>query len=295
MTQHRQILKSVSVIGFFTLISRILGYVRDARLTQLLGTSVSADAFLLAFRIPNLVRRLLSEGSLNASFIPVFTDYMEHRTREEMWRLANRVFWTSALLASVVAILGMTFSSFVVQVYSVRSLTQLHVLATHLNRIMFLYVFFASLTAVAIAVLNSFQVFAMPAAAPMFLNLTFILFSLSFLVKRFHSPAEALAASVLVGGIVQFLVQLPQVVRRGMHFNFGISFRDPGVLRVAKLMVPAFFGVGVAHITVLVGTLFATDRRSPVGSLTSLYLSDRIMELVLGVYALAVATAMPSV
>jgi len=291
VTQHRQILKSVSVIGFFTLISRILGYVRDARLTQLLGTSVSADAFLLAFRIPNLVRRLLSEGSLNASFIPVFTDYMEHRTREEMWRLANRVFWTSALLASVVAILGMTFSSFVVQVYSVRSLTQLHVLATHLNRIMFLYVFFASLTAVAIAVLNSFQVFAMPAAAPMFLNLTFILFSLSFFVKRFHSPAEALAASVLVGGIVQFLVQLPQVVRRGMHFNFGISFRDPGVLRVAKLMVPAFFGVGVAHITVLVGTLFATDRRMPVGSLTSLYLSDRIMELVLGVYALAVATA----
>jgi len=250
LTQHRQILKSVSVIGFFTLISRILGYVRDARLTQLLGTSVSADAFLLAFRIPNLVRRLLTEGSLNASFIPVFTDYMENRTREEMWRLANRVFWTSALLFSVVAILGMTFSSFVVQVYSVRSLAQLHVLATHLNRIMFIYVFFASLAAVAIAVLNSFQVFAMPAAAPMFLNLTFILFSLSFLVKRFHSPAEALAASVLVGGIVQFLVQLPQVVRRGMHFNFSISFTDPGVLRVAKLMVPAFFGVGVAHLTV---------------------------------------------
>jgi putative peptidoglycan lipid II flippase len=291
LTQQRQILKSASVIGFFTLISRVLGYVRDARLTMLLGTSISADAFLLAFRIPNLVRRMLGEGSLNAAFIPVFTDYMEHRTREEMWRLANRVFWTAALLLSVLAILGMTFSSLVVAVYSVRGVAQLHILATHLNRILFLYVFFAGLAAVAIAVLNSFQIFGTPAAAPIAMNVTFILFSLNFLLKRFHSPAEALAASVLVGGIVQFLMQLPQAVRMGMRFDFGISFRDPGVLRVAKLMVPAFFGVGIAHITVLVGTLFATDRRMPVGSLTSLYVSDRIMELVLGVYALAVATA----
>jgi putative peptidoglycan lipid II flippase len=277
LTQHRQILKSASVIGFFTLISRILGYVRDARLTMLLGTSISADAFLLAFRIPNLVRRMLGEGSLNAAFIPVFTDYMEHRSREEMWRLANRIFWTAALLLSVAAILGMTFSSFVVAVYSVRGVAQLHILATHLNRILFLYVFFAGLAAVAMAVLNSFQIFGTPAAAPIAMNVTFILFSLNFMLKRFHSPAEALAASVLVGGIVQFLMQLPQAVRLGMRFEFGISFRDPGV--------------GIAHITVLVGTLFATDRRMPVGSLTSLYVSDRIMELVLGVYALAVATA----
>jgi putative peptidoglycan lipid II flippase len=291
LAQHRQLLKSASVIGFFTLISRILGYVRDARLTLLLGTSVSADALLLAYRLPNLMRRMIGEGSLNAGFIPVFTDYMAHRSREEMWRLANRVFWTAALVLAVVAILGMTFSSFVVHVYSVRGTTQLQGMAAHLNRIMFPYVFFAGLAAVAIAVLNSFQIFGTPAAAPIFMNLTFILFSLSFFVKRFHSPAEALAASVVVGGIVQFLMQLPQAVRLGMRFQFGISFRDPGVLRVAGLMVPAFFGVGIAHITVLVGTLFATDRRMPVGSLTSLYVSDRIMELVLGVYAMAVATA----
>jgi putative peptidoglycan lipid II flippase len=291
LAQHRQILKSASVIGFFTLISRILGYVRDERLTLLLGTSVSADALLLAYRLPNLMRRMIGEGSLNAAFIPVFTDYMEHGSREEMWRLANRVFWTAALVLSVAAILGMTFSSFVVHVYSVRSTPQLQGLAAHFNRIMFPYIFFAGIAAVAIAVLNSFQIFGTPAATPIFMNLTFILFSLSFFVKRFHSPAEALAASVVVGGIVQFLMQLPQAVRLGMRFDFGISFRDPGVLRVAKLIVPAFFGVGIAHITVLVGTLFATDRRMPVGSLTSLYVSDRIMELVLGVYALAVATA----
>lgn len=291
MTQHRQILKSASVIGFFTLISRVLGYIRDARLTLLLGTSISADAFLLAYRIPNMVRRMLGEGSLNAAFIPVFSDYMGHRSREEMWQLANRVFWTAAAILSVVSILGIACSSLVVQVYSVRALPMLHIEATHLNRILFLYVFFAGLTAVVVAVLNSFQVFAMPAAGPIFLNVTFILFSLSFLRRHFASPAEALAASVLVGGVVQFLVMLPQAVRRGMRFDFGISFRDPGVLRVAKLMIPAFFGVGIAHITVLVGTLFATDRRMPVGSLTSLYVSDRIMEVVLGVYAIAVATA----
>ncbi len=291
MTQKRQILKSASLIGFFTLLSRVLGYVRDQRLTLLLGTSVSADAFLLAFRIPSVMRRLVGEGSMNAAFIPVFADYMGNRTREEMWTFANRIFWTMAFLLAVVTIAGMVFSTGVIFVFSPRGSGDLHVLGAELNRILFPAVFFVGMGAVAIAILNGFQIFGTPAASPLLVNAAFILFSLGFVWHKFGHPAKALAAGVVVGAILQFFIMLPQLVRKGMRFDFGVSFRDPGVRRVARLMVPAVFGVGITHINILVGTLFATDRRMPVGSLTSLYIGDRIMQLVLGAYAIAVATA----
>ena len=134
MSHKRQILKSASVIGFFTLLSRVFGYVRDQRLTLLLGTSVSADAFLLAFRVPSIMRRLVGEGSMNAAFIPVLSDYMGNRTREEMWQLVNRVFWTMALLLAVVTILGMVFSTAVIYCFSPRGTGDLHVLGAELNR-----------------------------------------------------------------------------------------------------------------------------------------------------------------
>jgi putative peptidoglycan lipid II flippase len=291
LSHKRQILKSASVIGFFTLLSRVFGYVRDQRLTLLLGTSVSADAFLLAFRVPSIMRRLVGEGSMNAAFIPVLSDYMGNRTREEMWQLVNRVFWTMALLLAVVTLLGMVFSTAVIYSFSPRGTGDLHVLGAELNRILFPAVFFVGMGAVAIAILNGFQIFGVPAASPILVNAAFILFSMGFVWHKFGHPAKALAAGVVVGAVLQFLIMLPQLVRKGMRFDFGLSLGDPGVRRVARLMLPAFFGVGILHVNVLVGTLFATDRRMPVGSLTSLYVGDRIMQLVLGAYAIAVATA----
>jgi len=291
LSHKKQILQSASVIGFFTLLSRVFGYIRDQRLTLLLGTSVSADAFLLAFRIPSIMRRLVGEGSMNAAFIPVFSDYMGNRTREEMWRLANRVFWTMALLLAVLTILGLVFSSAVIYAFSPRGTGDLHLLGTELNRILFPAVFFVGMGAVAIAILKGFQIFGVPAASPILVNAAFILFSMSFVWHRFGHPAKALAVGVVVGAVLQFMMMLPQLVRKGMRFDFGFSLQDPGVRRVARLMLPAFFGAGILHINVLVGTLFATDRRMPIGSLTSLYIGDRIMQLVLGAYAIAVATA----
>ena len=290
-THKRQILKSASIISIITVVSRILGYVRDQRLTLLLGTSGIADSFVLAYRIPNVLRRLVGEGSMTASFIPVFTDYMRNRTREETWAFANRLFWTFSVLLSALTVLGVIFSPLFVRFFSMFGKNQIQLEAIYLNRLMFPYVLFIGMAAMAMAILNCFHVFGMPAATPILLNISFIFFSVAVVWKHFSSPAAALAVGVLVGGIFQFFLQVPQLVKRGMSFQFGVSFTDPGVKRVAKLMVPGFVGIGIAQINLLVDTIFANAKVMPEGSLVSLYVADRVTELVLGGYAIAVATA----
>jgi len=290
-THKRQILKSASIISIITVVSRVLGYVRDQRLTLLLGTSGIADSFVLAYRIPNVLRRLVGEGSMTASFIPVFTDYMRNRTREETWAFANRLFWTFSVVLSSLTVLGVIFSPLFVRFFSMFGKNQIQLEAIYLNRLMFPYILFIGMAAMAMAILNCFHIFGMPAATPILLNVSFILFSVAAVWRHFSSPAAALAVGVLVGGIFQFFLQVPQLVKRGMSFQFGVSFTDPGVRRVAKLMVPGFVGIGIAQINLLVDTIFANAKVMPEGSLVSLYVADRVTELVLGGYAIAVATA----
>ena len=292
MTEKKQILKSASIISLVTVFSRALGYLRDQRITLLLGTSLAADSFVLAYRIPNLFRRLVGEGSMTASFIPVFTGYMAEKTRQEVWDFAHRLFWTLALVLAVITVFGIVFSPAVVHVFTSSSGGAIRWdEAVYLNRIIFPYVFFIGLAALAMAILNCFHYFAVPAATPIFLNLSIILFSTALVWKRFSDPAVSLAVGVLVGGALQFLIQLPLLVRQGMRFDFGFSFRHPGIRAVGRLMLPGFFGIGMAQINFFVDTFFATAARMPRGSLTSLYVADRVMELVLGGYAIAVATA----
>ena len=293
--QHKHhILKSASIIPLVTIASRILGYVRDQRITLLLGTSVAADSFVLAFRIPNLLRRLVGEGSMTASFIPVFTSYLAEKPKEEVWDFANKVFWTLAVILAAITVLGILFSPTVIYAFTFFGEQRMQWdLAVQLNRIVFPYIFFIALAALAMAILNCFHVFGLPAATPIFLNISIIVFSVAAVwqLPYFSHPAEALAVGILVGGALQFLVQVPQLVKQGMRFNFGISFKHPGVRSVGRLMVPGFFGIGIYQINFFVDTIFATADKMPQGSLTSLYVADRVMELVLGGYAIAVATA----
>jgi len=292
LTEKKQILKSASIITLVTIASRILGYVRDQRLMLLLGTSMTADSFVLAYSIPNLLRRLVGEGSMTASFIPVFTGYMAGKRREELWEFANRLFWTLAILLAVLTVLGMVFSPSVIHLFTFFNKKQLQWdEAVYLNRIIFPYIFFIGLAALAMAILNCFHVFGLPAATPILLNVAIITFSLSAVWGRFSSPAVALAVGVLVGGVLQFLVQVPSLVRHGMRFDFGISLSHPGIRAVGRLMVPGFFGIGISQVNFLVDRMFATAPRMPAGSVTALYVADRVMELVLGGYAIAVATA----
>ena len=291
LTHKKQILKSASIISIITVVSRILGYVRDQRLTLLLGTTGIADSFVLAYRIPNVLRRLVGEGSMTASFIPVFTDYMRNRTREETWAFANRLFWTFSVALAALTVVGMIFSPLIVRMFSIYGKSQVQVEAVYLNRLMFPYILFIGMAALAMGILNCFHVFGMPAATPILLNISFIVFSTALVWRYFSSPAAALAVGVLVGGMFQFFLQVPQLVRRGMDFQFSVSFSDPGVRRVARLMVPGFVGIGIAQINLLVDTIFANAKIMPDGSLISLYVADRVTELVLGGYAIAVATA----
>lgn len=293
MTEKKQILKSASVITLVTIASRIFGYVRDQRITLLLGTTQLADSFVLAYRIPNLLRRLVAEGAMTAAFIPVFTTYLAEKPREEVWKFANRLFWTMAVLLAVVAVLGTIFSPALVNFFTALNPTQTTQWdrAIELNRVIFPYIFFIGLAALGIAVLNSFHIFGLPAATPILLNLSIIAFSVAAGWGYFKDPAMALAIGVLVGGALQFLVQVPALVRQGMRFNFSISFKDPGVRSVGRLMLPVFLGGAVYQINIFVDTIFATSAKMPEGSLSSLYVADRVMELVLGGYAIAVATA----
>lgn len=289
MTDKKHILKSASIISLVTVVSRVLGYVRDQRITLLLGTTLSADAYVLAYRIPNLFRRLVAEGSMTASFIPVFSGYMQEKNREEVWDFANRLFWTLALVAAVISILGMVFSPAVVNLFSGANVARDEAVA--LNRIIFPYLFFIALAALAMGILNCFHIFGLPAATPVMLNIATILFSVGIVWHHFRNAATSLAVGVLVGGVLQFLIQVPTLVRKGMKFSFGISFSHPAIREVARLMIPRLFGIGIGQINLLIDTKFATAAKMPAGSLAALYVADRVMELVLGGYAIAVATA----
>jgi putative peptidoglycan lipid II flippase len=300
LTAKGQILKSASLIALVTVISRICGYLRDQRVALLLGTSPAADAFILAFRIPNMIRRMTGEGALGASFIPVFTGYLRGKPRNKAWGFAQKMFWDMAVILALIAILGSVFSKQVIGIFTLLGTSSLHWdLAIFLNRIIFPCVFFLGLAALAAAILNSFHVFGLPASTSVLFNLVFIVFSLGMVYKpilrvapeAYRTPALALAIGILVGSALQLAIQIPALWKRGMRFRPDVSFQDPGVRKVGKLMAPVFFGMGVFQVNFFVDTIFATSRRMPTGSVTSLYIADRVMELVLGAYAIALSTA----
>lgn len=301
MTVKGHLLRSVSAIALVTAISRICGYLRDQRVALLLGTSPAADAFFLAFALPTVVRRTFGEGALGASFIPVFAGYLHGKPLGEAWAFARKVFWDLAAVLAVIAVLGVVFSREVVRALTFFGGTHGHwELAVYLNRIIFPAVFFLGLAALAAAILNSFHIFALPASMPIFFNLVFIAFSMAIIYRpvmslapvEFRSPAVALGVAILLGSVAQFVLQIPALLRRGMRFALSFSVSDPGVRKVGQLMGPAVLGVGVIQINFFVDKIFATAGRMPTGSVASLYLADRVMQLVLGVYAIAMSTAL---
>jgi len=229
---------------------------------------------------------------MTASFIPVFTTYMREKSQEELWEFANKLFWTLALMVAAITVLGMVFSPTVVHAFTSSSGKNVSWdEAVTLNRIIFPYLFFIALAALAMGILNCFNTFGLPAATPVLLNLSIIVFSVGAVWRYFKEPAVSLAVGVLVGGVLQFLIQVPLLVQKGMRFNFGISFSHPGIRNVAQLMIPRFFGIGIGQINFFVDTYFALAQGMPQGSLAALSIADRVMELVLGGYAIAVATA----
>jgi len=244
---------------------------------------------------------MTAEGSLGASLIPVFTGYLRNGPAAGAWAFAQKVLWDLAVLLAILSALGVIFSRQLIGIYTLLGGNRVASdLAVYLNRILFPAVFFIGLAGVATALLHTYRRFALPALTPVLFNLVMIGCSLSVVYRPilactppdYRTPAVALALGVLLGSALQLGVQLPALLGRGMNLTPAVSVSDPGVQKVARLMGPAFFGMGVYQINLFVDTVFAYSWRMPSGSVTSLYLADRVMQLVLGSYAIAVSTAM---
>jgi putative peptidoglycan lipid II flippase len=289
MSEHRTVLRSTSTISTIAFISRIFGYIRDSRIAFLLGTGDVSDAFTFAYRVPNLIRRIVGEGAVSSAFIPVFSEYFRGGKRKEAWEFANIMLSAAMVFLVVLTVVGILLSPWIVPVvaYWFKVTPGKFEMTTILNRILVVYIALIGISALATAVLQSFNQFAAPALAPVVLNLTIIGFS--FLSGFFSSPAIAMAVGVVVGGVLQVAIQLPGVIRNGWRFHWIWDLAHPGVRRVTTLLVPRLFAIGVVHIDVLIGIQFAAAMAA--GSTASITFADRVMELVLGGYVIALSTA----
>ena len=290
MTENQKIAKAASTIGTGTLLSRILGFLRDMVIANFFGAGMAADAFFVAFRIPNLWRRLVGEGSLTVSFIPIYTEYVTQRSEKETRELTHIAFTVAGVVLLALTLLGILFSPILIRIIAPGfvKIPEKFQLTVTLNQIIFPYLFFMGLFALSMGILNSLRHFFAPAIAPIFLNISIILSVLLF-YHALEKPVLALALGVLVGGVIQFLFQIPFLIKRGITFRFNFNFRHPAIKRIGSLMIPGLIGTAVYQSNVFVDTVFASFL--PSGSVSYLFFADRLMEFPLGVFAIAVGMA----
>ncbi|MBT3182644.1 MAG: murein biosynthesis integral membrane protein MurJ [Deltaproteobacteria bacterium] len=287
--EHSHISRRVGTVSFFTFLSRIAGLVRDAVLAWAFGATRVADAFYVAFRIPNLLRRLVAEGALTVAFVPVYTEYLR-RSKKEGREAASVIFTYLSLFLTLLVLLGVLFAPTLVKLiaWGFSAEPGKFELTVYLTRIMFPYIFLISLVALAMGILNSLKKFATPAAAPILLNLS-IIFGATVLWKYFEIPTVGLALGVLIGGTLQLALQIPALIKEGMLPRFNFNWRHKGLRSMLLLMIPSAFGAAVYQINVLIVTLLASFL--PDGSVSYLWYADRVSEFPLGIFAIAIATA----
>ncbi len=289
-SENARVARAAGVVGLATMLSRVFGFVRDVVIAAFFGAGIATDAFFVAFRIPNMLRRLLAEGSLTVSFVPVFTEYLKKKSREEAFELADVAFTALSIILVIVSLLGVLFAPLIVAVMApgFSRVPEQYDLAVFLTRLMFPYIFFISLVALCMGILNSLRHFAAPALSPVMLNITMILGAL-LLRDCFSEPITGLAVGVMAGGVLQLVMQWPFLVKMGVRLKLNFAFRHPGVRRIGALMLPAIFGAAIYQINVFIGTVLAS--LLPKGSVSYLYYADRMVELPLGVFAIAIGTA----
>ncbi|MBU1240540.1 murein biosynthesis integral membrane protein MurJ [Myxococcota bacterium] len=294
-TKKISVTRAAGIVGFFTLLSRIFGLVRDVVFAAFIDKFYT-DVFFIAFTIPNVLRRLLAEGALTISFIPVFTDYRK-KSDKEAAAFVSAAFTATAVVVLLIALAGVLLAWPISMAFAwgYRDDPLKFGLVVDLTRIMFPYILFVSLMALAMGVLNTLGHFMWPAAAPILLNVALIASAVAApkIGTWFGiSPIYILAWGVLLGGVLQFLVQLPPMAKRGYSPRPLLDFKHPGVQRILKLMGPALFGLAIYQLTVMISRLLASFLGD--GAVSYLYYSQRLIEFPMGVFAVAIATgAMP--
>lgn len=278
-----------SIVGIMTLLSRVLGFLRDQVLAIVFGAGPTTDVFLVAFKIPNFLRRLFAEGAFAQAFVPVFTEYRETKSPEALRDLAAHVAGTLTIVLLVVTTAGVMLAPLLVMLFApgFTDEPQRFELATHMLRITFPYLLFVSLLAYAGSMLNTFGRFAIPSFTPVLLNICMIMGALIF-SPYFETPIVALAWAVLIAGILQLLLQLPFLQQIGLLPRPRWGWRHSGVRRILKLMAPSVVGSSVAQINLLLDTIIASFLMA--GSISWLYYSDRLMEFPLGLLGVTLGT-----
>lgn len=287
MSEKAFVVKRAGLIGFLTLISRMTGLLRESVLAYFFGASAAADAFYMAFTIPNLLRRFTAEGALTLSFIPIFTKTL-HDSRAGARQLSNQAFTYLLILLLALTAAGIWFSPEILNAMAAGFHEEpgKFSLAVSLTRICFPYLIFVSLAALVMGVLNSLKIFGSPASSSIFFNVGMIAGACAS--PWFHPPIFGLAVGVLVGGALQLAVQLPDLKRSGFFPRLQFGFH-PELKGLLGLMLPAAYGAAVYQINVAVMRLFASYL--PTGSVAYLWYADRIFEFPMGVFAIALATA----
>lgn len=279
----------MAAVGSMTLLSRILGFVRDTIIARVFGAGLYADAFFVAFKLPNLLRRLFAEGAFSQAFVPILAEYKTRRGHEATGDLVDHVATLLALILVGVTVLGMLAAPVLVYVSApgFAAVPQKFDLTVQLLRLTFPYILLISLVSLAGGILNTYSKFSVPAFTPVLLNLSFIACAL-WAAPYFHPPILALGAGVLLGGGAQLAFQLPFLARLGLLPRFRLNLRDEGVWRIMKQMAPALVGVSVSQISLLINTVFASFLVT--GSVSWLYYADRLMEFPTALLGVALGT-----
>lgn len=306
VSKQKSVARSAGIVSIAVMFSRLLGLVREMIFARFFGAGFLYDAYVVAFRIPNVLRDLFAEGALSAAFVKVFTDYQINKSEKEAWHLAGLIINGLAVVMSVICIVGIIFSQQFINLVADGFSPEKAALATTLTQIMFPFIMLVALAAVAMGVLNTKGVFGIPASASTIFNIVSIIFGLAFAYwlsgggwsapKDHNAVPEAnaqwaiigMAIGTLIGGGAQFLMQIPSLYRVGFRFVPGISFTDPGVRRVINLMTPAILGTSAVQINVLINTFFVSEINGAQGWLSY---SFRLMQFPIGLFGVAVGTA----
>jgi putative peptidoglycan lipid II flippase len=287
---RRAVARAAAVVSAATLTSRVLGFLRDLVIARTFGAGVATDAFFVAFRLPNLLRRLVAEGALSSAFIPVFTEYVTTRSRADTLRMLRAVAGVMALLLGSLSLLGVLAAPWIVRVMAPGFFANPAAgeLTVHLTRLMFPYLFLVGLAALVMGVLNAHRHFLLPALSPVALNIGIILGAV-VIAPRLPEPVIGLAVGVLLGGAGQLMLQVPWLGARGLLATPRIALGHPAVRRVLGLMAPVIVGQSATHIGTVINTIIASFLVK--GSVSFLYYADRLIEFPLGVFGVAIATA----
>jgi putative peptidoglycan lipid II flippase len=290
---HRSLIRNTSVISIGTLASRILGFFRDIIIAKLLGTGIKADAFFVALKIPNLFRDLVGEGATNAAIVPVFSEYRQHKDKVAFWNFVSVVFALGLILLSVITILGIIFAPVIVRALAPGFMSDPEKLklTIDLTRFMFPYLVFIGLTSYSVGILYTFRSFTVPAFSPCLFNIAIIVCAY-FSSRWMKDPVVGLAIGVLIGGVLQLVVQIKPVFDTGIRLVKPKTLRHPGAKKIGMLLIPRVVGSGVYQLTVLIDTFCASlSEIVGPGGISAIYYANRIIQFPMGVFSLALASA----